>query len=861
MSLRAMCVVALAAVPSLAGAARVVREPGWHSLNVFRQPQGLPQNTVVTLLQTRDGYLWVGTKGGVARFDGVQFTVFDDSNKSHLRENEVWSLAESEDGSVWIATYGGGLSRYRDGRFTLYTTKDGLAHDYTTALLNDRRGGLWIGTDRGISVYRDGKFARHFTTQDGLASNTVRSLFRDQDGSVWVGSDRGGLSVYRDGKFTVQSFAGAKPTAAIISLHRDGQGTLWIASSGGLYRERAGRLDHYTKADGLSADRARRVLEGPKGALWVVTSAGLDAIRRLEGGGIQFEAMIQLPNLACGLVDHEGSLWVGSLSMGLTRLGQGHFTTYTTADGLADEYVSSVIEDDNNNIWVGTAAGLMRYVDNGFVEYSTEVTDRVVFSLGLDRTGSLWVGTEKGLFRANVRETCTAARCRPLFRQVAPEGLPVLNARVILEDRQGALWIGLHQDGLIKYEGGRFTLITTKDGLPSNFVRALAEDQQGGLWIGTRGGGLAYLKDGRFTTYSEKDGLVNDGVQALHMDGKGVLWVATRQGVSRFENGRFFSYTAADGLFSNFVYAFLEDGRGSLWMTCSKGIFHVRRQELDDFAAGRVPSITSVAYGMEHGLASTVAVVGHHPAAFRTRDGRLWFGTNGGLSIVDIARLERNDLAPPVHIESLKIGGQDVALGPSLKAGPGRGDLEIRYTGLSFLAPEKVKFKYRLSGYDQDWVDVGNRRVAFYTNIPPGRYRFQVRGGNNDGVWNEAGDGFEITLAPQFYQTYWFYALCLALVAAAGAGTQRWRVARLRAREQQLSVRVEEAVAHIKVLRGLLPICSSCKKIRDDRGYWSQMETYIHEHSQAEFSHSICPDCMNKLYPDYLPREGAGDTN
>jgi hypothetical protein len=188
----------------------------------------------------------------------------------------------------------------------------------------------------------------------------------------------------------------------------------------------------------------------------------------------------------------------------------------------------------------------------------------------------------------------------------------------------------------------------------------------------------------------------------------------------------------------------------------------------------------------------------------------------------------------------------------TFKVGPGRGDLEIRYAGLSYLAPEKVLFQYRLSPYDREWVDAGNRRVAYYTNIPPGRYRFQVRGSNNDGVWNEAGAGFEITLAPYFYQTYWFFALCVGLVAAAGAATQRWRLERFRARERELSAREEEAVAHIKVLRGLLPICASCKKIRDDRGYWSQMETYIHEHSQAEFSHSICPDCMQKLYPEFL---------
>jgi ligand-binding sensor domain-containing protein len=845
----AACLLALVAVPAFAVPGRVVREPGWHSLSVWRQPQGLPQNTVVTLLQTQDGYLWIGTKGGVARFDGVRFTVFDDSDKSRLRENEVWALAEGEEGSVWIATYGGGVSVHRNGRFQILTTRDGLAHDYATALLNDH-GVMWVGTDRGVSIYRDGTFT-NLGVEQGLASNTVRSLFRDRDGTIWVGSDRGGLSIYKDGHFEIPSFEGPHPTAAVINLHRDGRGTMWISTSSGLYRLRDGRFTRYGRDDGLAADRVRRVLDGPKGSLWVVTASGLDRIPRPEDDTPRFESMVTMANLSWGLVDHEGSLWVGSLNGGLARLGQGHFTTYTPADGVLEEYVSTVLEDASENVWVGTVSGLMRYVDGAFASYGGGLKNRQIFSLANDRSGHLWVGTDRGLFRGDIGR-CAPSNCHVEFKQVQAEGLPMFNARVILEDATGGMWLDLHEDGLVKYEDGRFTHYTTKEGLPSNFVRALAQDRQGALWVGTRGGGLARLEDGAFTTYSEKDGLVNDGIQALYLDTLGILWIATRQGVSRFENGRFHSYTAADGLFSNFVYAFVEDGRGSLWMTCSKGIFHVSRRELDAFAAGRARSITSTAYGIEHGLASTVAVVGHHPAAFRTTDGRLWFGTMGGLSIVDPDRLERNTLAPPVHIESVRVDGKRMEPSPTFKVGPGRGDLEIRYAGLSYLAPEKVLFQYRLAPYERDWVDAGNRRIAYYTNIPPGRYRFQVRGCNNDGVWNEAGDGFEINLAPYFYQTYWFYALCVGLVAAAGAATQRWRVERLRARERELSARVEEAVAHIKVLRGLLPICASCKKIRDDRGYWSQMETYIHEHSQAEFSHSICPDCMQRLYPEFL---------
>jgi ligand-binding sensor domain-containing protein len=866
----------LVAAVVLAGATRLLadisepaaglREPGWHSLDVWRQPQGLPQNSVITLIQTRDGYIWVGTRGGVARFDGTRFTVFDDANRGQLRENEVWALAEEDTGPpapsdhspVWIATYGGGVSRYAAGRFTVFTKKEGLIDDYATALCSDRHGGMWIGTDRGLSVYRDGRF-QGLTTADGLASNIVRYVFRDEDGSFWIGSDKGALSVWRDGRIERPSFTGAMPHSAITWMHRDGVGALWVAASDGLYRIRETRSERFGTEEGLSGNRVRRVLDGPGGSLWILTIAGLDRIAQPEGEKVRIEHVLTLPSLSSALTDHEGSLWIGSLSAGLTRLRQGDFISYTRAEGFTDDYVSTVLEDRRGNVWVGTGSGLMRFANGRLAAVAPPrgASSVSVLSLMEDRDGALWMGTDKGLFTAAVPE-CASRGCPLGFTAKTADGLPNLNARSLYQDRRGTVWVGLSQEGLVRYGDGRWQRYTTADGLPSNFVRAIREDSDGVLWIGTRGGGLARLKDGAFTVFSEKNGLVNDGIQALHVDVDGVLWIATRQGVSRLEKGTFTTYTIADGLYSNFVYSFLEDGQGWLWMTCAKGIFRVRLSDLRERAAGARRSVTSIAYGFEHGLASTVPVVGHDPASFRTRDGRVWFATVGGLSVTDPSHIQPNHLPPPVHIESARVDGVPVNTSAPLQLPPGRGDLEIHYTGLSFLAPEKMRFKYKLEGYDKDWVDVGNRRVAYYTNIPPREYRFHVMGCNNDGVWNEGGAELAITLAPHFHQTYWFYALCAAGLALLGAATQRLRLRKLQSRERELSARVDESLAQIKVLRGLLPICAACKKIRDDTGYWNQMETYIHAHSQAEFSHSICPDCMAKLYPDYLPKTETG---
>jgi hypothetical protein len=309
------------------------------------------------------------------------------------------------------------------------------------------------------------------------------------------------------------------------------------------------------------------------------------------------------------------------------------------------------------------------------------------------------------------------------------------------------------------------------------------------------------------------------------------------------------------GLYANYSYALLEDGQGYLWMESARGVFRVLKQELDDVAEGRAPRVRSDAFSVEHGFHCTVGVAGSSPAAFRAADGRLWFGTNDGLSVVDPRKLVPNPLPPPIHIETVTVDEKTFDAWSPIAAAPGRGEVSIQYAGLSFLAPEKMRFKYRLEGYDHDWVEAGARRVAYYTNIPPGRYHFRVMGSNNDGVWNETGAARDLSLAPHFYQTRWFIGLGVAAIALVGAGSQMWRLRRLKASERELSRRVEESLSHIKTLRGLLPVCASCKKIRDDKGYWNQMETYIQANSEADFSHSVCPECMQKLYPDYAASE------
>jgi ligand-binding sensor domain-containing protein len=831
------------------------REPRWRESDVWRQPEGLPQDSVLTILQTRDGYVWVGTRDGLSRFDGVRFTTFDARKQDQLRENEVWALAEGGDGSLWIGVYGGGLSRRKDGRFTVYTTRDGLADDFVRMLALGADGALWIGMDRGVSRFQDGRF-RNYTEKDGLLPGNVMAILAAPDGSVLVATQNT-LQRLVGERFepVVLPSPGLPPLGRIDVLRLDRRGALWIGTTDGLLRVAAGRTTRFTTADGLSSDSIRLLHEDAAGRLWVATSRGLDRYQG-ETAATPFANESMARDLAALQSDREGGLFVGRRGGGLGRFHRGVFRAYTPDDGLPDSETTAVLPDRGGVTWIGTPSGL-RVLHAGRITALGEASglpSSAVMSLTLDKAGSLWVGTYEGLFRSTRPVACPPRACDPLFRPVRGDAVLAGPIRVVLEDRSGTVWIGTDRSGLVRYEQGRVTRFTAATGLASNAIRALAEGPDGTLWIGSKGGGLDRLEKGAFTTFTQADGLPNNSVQDLYMDADQALWIATRQGLTRYRDGRFITYTVNDGLHTNHVYSFVEDDRGDLWMTSASGVFRVAKRQLDDFALGRIPSVTSTVYRREHGLPTAMAAVGTHPGAAKGADGRLWFALVGGLAVADPRSLATNALPPPVLVEEVRADGRLLDPAAPADVPPGRGELLFRYTALSFEAPKGVAFKYRLEGFDRDWVDAGTARVAQYTNMPPGRYRFRVVARNSDGVWNEQGAEVALTLAPHVYETGWFYAAVALALLLAGAGTQRLRVRRSKARERELSVRVEEALAEVKVLSGLLPICASCKQIRDDKGDWSQMEEYIHEHSEAQFSHGICPNCAEKLYPEQAAR-------
>ncbi len=749
----------------LAGAQTLALDPSrdlsQFNRRVWLTENGLPQNTVHSIVQTKDGYVWVATEEGLARFDGLEFTVFDKQNTTALRSNDIRVLVADRQGALWIGT-ADGLVRLMDAKFTAFTTQDGLPSNVIDALALGQDDLLWVATNAGVV-----RFSHNlFSVQSELPGNGVRALFADRDGALWIGSSDG-VACYQNGAVTKYTTQDGLASNTVLSIDQDRDG-MWVGTTDGLSEFKGGRFLTYTTRDGLPNNRIVSLFADREGSVWIGTAGGLSRFADKHfssfpaGDGPANEIILSV------LEDREGSLWIGTESAGLVMLNDKKFTTYTSKEGLGNDLVKSIYEDRKHNIWIGTNGGGLNLLKDGkFTSYTTAdgLSSNVVLALAGDNDGDLWVGTPDGLnrFRDGKFKTFTSA-----------EGLANDFVRSIYADRAGNLWIGT-RGGLTRLRGERFDIFTMANGLPDDFVGTIDEDGQGNIWIGTLGG-LSKFKDEKFTTYTTKDGLSSNVVISLHEDTDGALWIGTSGGgFNRLKQGKFTTYSTRNGLPDDVVYGMLEDRKNGLWVSSNKGIFRVDRKDLDDFASGAIASVSPVLYGSADGMITRECSGGGHPADWRSADGRLWFSTIKGLAMIDPEKIRLNDQPPPVAIEQIRVDDESIAPAQRIELAPGKSRLDFYYTALSFVAPEKVKFKYKLEGFDSDWVDGGTRRVAYYTNLRPGRYKFQVIASNNDGLWSPTGAAFDLYLKPHFYQTYWFYALCTLVF-----GILAWHLYRLR---------------------------------------------------------------------------------
>ncbi|MBS1798001.1 MAG: hypothetical protein JSS81_29545 [Acidobacteria bacterium] len=762
-----------------AGARAQYRFDSWTTEN------GLPQNSVYALAQTPDGYLWMTTLDGLVRFDGIRFTVFNKMNSPGLPSNRFTNLLADSDGTVWISTEENGLVRYQGGEFRNFTTADGLSSNEIYQIQRESADRLLLTGNKGLIGFGGGVF----TAEPETDFRNYR-IYIGPSGARWQ-LDADGLRVRRGAReeryplpFDPKAVTANRTFnyLAYVPLLEAADGALWMAAAGRLFRLRNGAFEAFDRSLGMPASRIRSLAQDRAGAIWLATENR--GVCRFDGqrfacfgkkDGLSSENTYNL------FIDREGTLWVTTIDGGLNRVTPRAVSSLSVGEGLLDKNVYPILEAAPGDVWIGTTSALSHYEKGRITNYTRRngLLYEIVQSLFLDRDRRLWIGSNGGVeYLENGRFVDFTSR---LGLQLGDR-----NFVDIHQDRNGVFWFATREE-LFRYENGRATRLTTSDGLLSNDVQSIYEAHDGALWF-SFWGGVSRFKDGVFTNYTEAGGLASGNVRAIYEDPEdGAFWFGTYDGgLSRLKDGRFTNYSTRNGLFSNGVFQILPDDRGNFWMSANQGIYRVSREQLRDFADGKIPSVTAASYGRSDGMLTVECNGGRSPAGIKTSDGRLWFPTQDGVAIIAPDNIPFNPLPPPVLIETIGLDGAERPVpAEKIEIAPGQRNLEIAYTAASFIKPEQIRFRYRLEGLDDGWTESGGRRTAFYPYLPPGKYTFRVIAANSDGVWNETGAALEIVVQPAFYQTWWFFGL-----AAAGLGFLAFFVFRRRlnaSRRRQLA--------------------------------------------------------------------------
>ncbi len=750
---------------------------GEFAIETWTTDNGMPHNTVTTVLQTHQGYIWVGTYNGIAQFDGERFKVFDGANTKGLSDSRVTALYEDAQGVVWIGHDTGSITRYSEGGFGPVVPGKAWGNTTVVGFGNDEHGDLWVVNLRGEALrLRDSilieplpVMAAEPTLTPELASDGQKRLYVLRNGMA-ARITAGG---YQEEKFGSQA---ARPYHARVTRAHGGE--LWVAGEnwvrrwdgqtwvkdfgpfpwgqtfvttmletanhrllvgtllGGLYvLNEAGDWINLSRTNGLPQDWIRCLAEDREHNIWVGTSGGLVLLRQRK------VAMLSPPDNwegrpVMGITRAtDGAIWAGTEGAGVYRLRGEEWTHFGTSAGLSNLFVWTVMEDSRRQLWAGTwGGGLFRLEGDKFVRQ---------FEL------------------AELSEPITALH----------------------ESPPGTLWIGTG-GGLMRYASNKLERFAGLGQAAAGAVRAIESGSDREIWLGTQGSGLGRIQAGKFKSYGRTEGLISDSVLSLHCDPEGVLWIGTpEQGVVRFQDGRFAAITVDHGLPNNIIDHIESDKLGNFWFNSQSGLFRVSRRELNDCAEGKADSLRALVFGKAEGMTTLAGSGGFTPSGFRSPDGRLWFPTARGLAVVNPAAVRPNRIPPPVLIEEVLVDGRPAEVQkistrktsrgdlPNRRATlpPGRRQLEIRFTAMSFTSPARVQFKYRLEGSNPGWSEAVTQRQVTYADLPPGEYAFHVIACNSDGLWNETGDAITISVLPHFFQTWWFKTI-LALAAGTLVG-------------------------------------------------------------------------------------------
>lgn len=728
-------------------AAEVIWPPGMAQFvqTTITDRNGLPQNSINAMTQTPDGYLWFGTEEGLARFDGLRVTVYDTPHFQALKDNYIYAITPGRDGSLWIGTRTG-VVRMKDGVFQTFLA----AKSPIGTILESKDGAIWVGGLDGLYQLKDNQ-VRHFTTADGLPGEGVSSIVEGREGVLWIGTSKG-LAQVRNGSLYAVGDKEGLSADRILDLAPSHDGGLWVATPRGLLKWTGNALERFPSLKFPKNVIITSLFEAHDGKLWIgFDHAGVAAMSNGELTWYTTRQGLPVDDVSKVFEDRDHDIWVGLFEGGAVELRTGSFRTFGKREGLSEEMTWAILQAQDRSLWVGTDSKGLDHIDHDGKVRAFGTPDGLpggsVFALYESPDKSVWIGSEHGELSHLVNGHIA------VFRDPANKGAR-LNA--ILPAPNGDLYLGYHEiNGLARFHQGHFEHYEFP-----GLLNAATLAPDGSIWVGTDHGGVSHIQDGKVTTYTTRDGLLSDFAQAIYVDRDGVVWAGTSPGgLNRIENGHVTTYSISQGLYDLTVGSIVEDNNGYLWMTCNKGVYKVSKKELNEFARKKRSSIHSTVYTTVDGLRSAECNFAGNPATWKGAAGDLWFVTTAGIAGIDPDHSRTMTAVPSPLVEQISFNQKLLPAGAEATAGPGSGNLDIEYTAPDFATPERLQFRYRLSGFESEWVDAGTRREAIYTKLPPGSYQFELQASDGVSGWGARVAQQQIVLRPFFWQTGWFRAL------------------------------------------------------------------------------------------------------
>ncbi|OFX25597.1 MAG: hypothetical protein A2033_13275 [Bacteroidetes bacterium GWA2_31_9] len=750
-----------------------------YKITFFSNNEGLPIKGALSINQTSDGYFWIGTYSGLVRFDGVQMYIYSNANVKNIQNNSFLSIYEDSDSSKWFGTLNG-LLHLTENKWELYTADNGLPSELIECICRDSKGTLWIGTAKGICYYENGKFTND-KIPDELKNVTIKKIFEDHNSRLWIATEQLGLFYRNNNSYINYCKDNNLDIKDVRTVCEDSRGNIWFGTNVGLYKIKDNNeIQEFNSKNGLVSDDIKVVFEDSQNMIWIGTGVGLNKIYRGSISSLISTEKFNKHSITGIEEDFEGNIWVSTYSYGIYNLKGSKFSLFS-GEGQID-MINSVFEDNNGELLIGSKNGVYRFSKNKFIKYITKapLPDLTVRDVSRDSKGNLWICTINGL----VRETKNGTE---IFNE--KNGLSNNYVRFAYEDKNHDMWFGT-ENGLTLLKDNKFHIYSRNEGLSNDYILSVFMDSKKNVWIGTRDG-LNVLKDGKIQSYYTKDGISGNTIFKIYEDSENSLWIGCNGGITRYKDGEFQSITAAHRQLSINAFQVLEDKNNDFWLPSIDGVFHISKDLLNNVADSKKKIEDFKLYNNDDELDGNQCTANARNCM--SKNGSLWFATYNGLLMINPDSIPFNSIPPINKIEYLKVESTLIENIENIELPAGTQRIEIKFTGLSFTSPKNVKLKYMLDGFDSTWIYAGNRREAFYTSLPYGKYEFKVVSSNNDGIWNNDEATIKIIQLQFFYQTVWFYiVLLITLIAII------WLIFRTRSREVLRRNAELEKMVHIR---------------------------------------------------------------